>query len=294
MPKIFLTGGSGFIGSRFIQRWKNEYEILSPSHHELDITDADAVTRYVVMHLPDIILHIAAISNTGYCQEHPEESYLVNTLATITLAKAAKQVGAKFIFFSSDQVYNGNAEKGLLSEKVTVCPQNHYGCHKLEAENSVLDIIADAVLLRATWMYDLPCTDMPAHPNFFTNIKHAMISGTPLYFAINEHRGITHTSEIIEQLPITFGLPGGVYNYGAENIYNTYETAFNFVKQWKGENMACDIIKADEARFAEQPRNISISLDKIREVSGGRINFSNTLEGLLKFSSSASNEHSQK
>ena len=282
MKKVLVTGGSGFVGSRFIHRWQGEYEILAPRHSELDITDADAVATYIAMHRPDVLLHIAAISNTGYCQEHPQESYLVNTIATVHLAQAAKTIGAKFIFFSSDQVYNGNTESGPLSEDIPLHPQNHYACHKLEAEEHILDLLPDSVLLRATWMYDIPRPAMPAHPNFFTNISKAIAEGSTLSFSTHEHRGITHVGQVVEQLPRTFLLPGGVYNSGAENHLNTYPLALSFVTQWKGREVALSTIKADEQRFASQPRNISVSLDKIRLASQGQITFSNTLDGLMK------------
>lgn len=282
MKKILVTGGSGFVGSRFVHRWQGEYEILAPRHGELDITDADAVAAYLAMHRPDVLLHIAAIADTGYCQEHPQESYLVNTLATVHLAQAARMTGAKFVFFSSDQVYNGTTLSGLLPEDAPLSPQNHYACHKLEAEERVLDLLPNAVLLRATWMYDIPRPSMPVHPNFFTNICHAIAQGSTLSFATHEHRGITHVSEVVEQLPRTFHLPGGAYNYGAENHLNTYETALAFLTQWKGREAALSTILPDEQRFASQPRNISISLDKIHQASQGQITFSNTLEGLMK------------
>lgn len=88
---------------------------------------------------------------------------------------------------------------------------------------------------------------------------------------------------MVEQLPLTFLLPGGAYNYGAENHLNTYETAISFVSQWKGREVALSTILADEQRFASQPRNISISLNKINQASQGQITFSNTLEGLMKY-----------
>ena len=283
MKKVIITGGSGFIGSRFIRRWQKSFDILSPTHQELDITNKDAVVQYVKKNGADVILHTAAISNTGYCEEHPEESYLVNTLATTYLAEAAKAIGAKFVFFSSDQIYNGNKEEGLLSEDIDVAPVNHYGRHKLEAENRVLEIARDAVALRATWMYDIPREGMPAHPNFYTNLSNAIKEESPLQYAIYEHRGITNAREVIELLPLTFDLPGGVYNYGAENALNTYDTAYAFAYIRYGKDVAEKVVKADKERFAQQPRNISISMDKIRQASDNKIYFTNTFEGLLEW-----------
>ena len=74
MHTILITGASGFVGSRFVRRWGGAYRLLTPTHAELDITDADSVNSYFVNNRPDAVLHLAAISNTGYCEENPEES----------------------------------------------------------------------------------------------------------------------------------------------------------------------------------------------------------------------------
>lgn len=281
--KILVTGGSGFVGSRFIRRWDKEYNLLAPRHQVLDISDAAATTKYIKEQHPEVVVHFAALSNTWYCEQHPEESLLVNTTATIYLAKAAAEVGAKFIFFSSDQIYNGNGEQGLLHEDLAVAPVNHYGRHKLMAEQGVLQLMPDAVALRATWMYDTEREGLPTHPNFITNLHKAVSENSPLSFATHEYRGITDVNEVIEYLPLTFSLPGGVYNYGAENLRNTFDTAHEFVKWWKGEKVANAVVKEDHERFAQQTRNLSVSTAKIAAASKGKIQFTATLEGLKKF-----------
>ena len=118
MKKILVTGASGFVGSRVVARWRNEYAILAPSHSELDITNRESVNSYFTLNSPDVVVHLAALSNTGYCEQNPDESYLVNVEGAANVARAAALCGAKLIFFSSDQVYNGNCENGLLNEDV--------------------------------------------------------------------------------------------------------------------------------------------------------------------------------
>ena len=167
MRKILVTGASGFVGSRFVARWRSEYNILTPTHAELDITDYASVSSYFVQNSPDVVVHLAALSNTGYCEQNEAESYRVNVDGAANIARAAAMCGAKMIFFSSDQVYNGNLESGLLSEDVVVAPENVYGRHKLEAEECVLYFNPNTVVLRATWMYDREREAMPSHANLF-------------------------------------------------------------------------------------------------------------------------------
>lgn len=282
MQKILVTGASGFVGSRFVERWRSEYLLILPSHAELDITDADSVNSFFMRNTPDVVVHLAAISNTWCCELNPDESHRVNVEGACNVARAAALCGAKLVHFSSDQVYNGNHEKGLLAEDVPVAPENVYGMHKLEAEGKVLDVCPGAVVLRATWMYDKERCGMPSHANFVINIAKAIEEHASLQFPVHEYRGITWVREVVEFLPVTFQLPGGIYNYGAENIMNTYETACCYCEMLAG-LQAGPILHPDYDRYKEHERNISISTDKIFRSSGGRICFSNTIDGLRLF-----------
>ena len=282
MKKILVTGASGFVGSRFVARWRNEYNILTPTHAELDITDYASVSNYFVVHSPDVVVHLAAISNTGYCEQNEAESYRVNVEGASNVARASAMCGAKMIFFSSDQVYNGNRESGLLSEDVSVSPENVYGRHKLEAEERVLYFCPGVVVLRATWMYDKEREGMPSHANFVKNILKAIKERSVLVFPVREYRGITWVREAVEFLPLTFSLPSGVYNYGAENDMNTYETACCYCEMLAGLH-AGPLLQPDYDRYPEHERNLSVSVDKIFRSSGGAICFSNTMDGLRLF-----------
>lgn len=288
--KILITGATGFVGSRFVARWKNEYILLTPSHAELPIDNAETVLRYVSEARPDVVLHLAAISNTWYCEQHPEESKQINVMGALHMAQAAKAVGAKFIFFSSDQIYNGNEELGGLPESIAVKPENVYGCDKLEAEHLIAEQDAEAVMLRATWMYDAEREGMRTHPNFVVNIANALRTQTPLSFATREYRGITDIREVVEILPHCVNIPGGVYNFGAENPLNTFETALAYAHllQRKYPEAFANItpeqlILADPERFPTHIRNISIDMKKLHAALPHNVRFSTTLEGLEKF-----------
>ncbi len=286
MKKILITGASGFVGSRTVAALQDAFELITPSHSELDITSEEAVESFISSTQPDAILHLAALSSTGYCEEHPEESYLVNVTSVENLARTAKMHGIKLVWFSSDQVYNGCRKPGLLSEDMTLAPENHYGRHKLLAEQRAQETCPDSVALRATWMYDCERHGMKTHRNFVLNFQEAKENGTPLRFATREFRGITWIEDVMRNLPHTFDLPGGVYNFGAENHLNTYETAIEYAKI-QGIDPETLVIP-DSERFPNHIRNLSISMQKADKASGGKIRFMTTLEGLCAYISQSS------
>lgn len=285
--KILITGASGFVGSRAANALKDAYELITPSHRELDLISAEDVERFIEETLPDAILHTAAISDTGYCEEHPDESYLANVVSVENLARSARKRNIKFVWFSSDQVYTGNLEPGLLPENAPVHPENHYGRHKLLAEQRALEICPDSVALRATWMYDSEKPGMKTHRNFVLNFQEAIKNGTLLRFATREFRGITWIEDVVKNIPFTFELPGGVYNYGAENDLNSFDTAVEYAKilieKYDLDLSPDDLVIADPERFPLHIRNLSISMQKAYDSSGGKIIFRSTLEGLADF-----------
>ena len=174
---------------------------------------------------PDVIVHTAALSNTQYCQQEPEDSFRANVLLPEWVAKGAEEVGAKLLSCSSDQVYAGVTQRGALAETLPLSPSNVYGQHKLEAEARVLARCPDAVALRLPWMYDLPGYHLPIRGNLPLNILKAAKTGEVLRFSRNDYRGVGYVREVIENLIPAMELPGGVYNFGSECDGDMVETA---------------------------------------------------------------------
>ena len=180
---ILITGSSGFLGSRLAVYLAKRYDLLLPTHSELNVSREDTVLAYMEEHRPKVVIHCAALSNTWYCEQHPEESHRVNVQGTVKMAKACKRIGSKFIFMSSDQVYNGTIASGPLREDCLLQPVNVYGRHKLEAEQRALLNLHESVGLRLTWMYDMPDSKMKLNSNILVNLQKASREGSVINVA---------------------------------------------------------------------------------------------------------------
>lgn len=276
MTKILITGSSGFLGSRLAYYYKDKYEMLLPTHGELNVSREEAVRAYIEEHRPDVVIHCAALSNTWYCEQHPDESHRTNVQGTVRIAKACKLTGAKLIFMSSDQVYNGTPMLGALKEDALLQPVNIYGQHKLEAEQRAQWNLPESVGLRLTWMYDLPTSNMKLNSNLLVNLQKAINEGNNVKAAINEYRGVTYVWDVVKNIEKAITLPGGIYNFGSGNSLNSYDLQLATAKLL-GAKEPKDLVLPDEERFADQARNLTMDCSLIEQYG---IHFSDSLAGI--------------
>ena len=225
MKKVMVTGAGGFLGRHLCKMLEaGGYEVVRFYHADLDITDRAAVADALCKCRPDVVVNCAAISSTGYAKEHPDESLAVNVEAPVNLALACKESGAELFLMSSDQVYGGCKVEGPLKEDLEIEPNNVYGQHKLLMERRVLDILSEAKALRLTWMCQPQDAQHP-HQDYVSNMLSAKAEGRQMKASALEHRGVTDVRTVCENLIGSFGrLPGGVYNFGAGNLNDSYST----------------------------------------------------------------------
>lgn len=273
MKKILITGTSGFLGSRLLSYYKDKYILFTPSHSEMDITEYDSVLHYFEQTNPDIVIHCAAISDTGTCERNPELSFQVNVTGSKNIAKAASLYDTKCIICSSDQVYCNSKYDGTNCENDIVTPYNVYGKHKLEAESSCLKINKDSVLLRLAWMYDSNIDMTDSHSDFVKQLLHSLTNHNTFYLPTNDKRGITDIWEVIKNIEKTFYLPGGVYNFGSPNFKSTYETTLSVL-----DTLSCDTSHIKEREY-DNARNLSMSQEKLNRFD---IRFPSTEDALIR------------
>lgn len=151
--KILVTGGSGQLGFDVVQEgMKKGYEIVGTGSKELDITDETAVHTYLTKLQPDAIIHCAAYTAVDKAEDNKEACYNVNVVGTKNLAEMASQLNSKFIYISTDYVFDGQGKEPFVEEEVTA-PIGYYGETKLKGEEIVQQLLDKHFIVRISWVF---------------------------------------------------------------------------------------------------------------------------------------------
>jgi len=149
--KILITGSKGQLGSELINLSPEEHQI-SGCDIDMDITDRHAVESRFSKVKPDLVIHCAAFTDVDECEGFRDKAFLVNSTGTENLAKVAEKYDCKFVYISTDYVFNGKKDIPYIEEDVPD-PISIYGKSKLAGEEVVTNILEKFYILRTTGIY---------------------------------------------------------------------------------------------------------------------------------------------
>jgi len=136
--KVFVTGARGQLAGAIIEAYKNSAQVLAYSREKLDITDFDAVMSRVQADSPGVIINCAGNNDVEGAEDAPDQALTANAFAVRVLARAAREIGATLVHYSTDFVFDGKATRPYVEEDVPN-PQSVYAQSKLLGEWFALD-----------------------------------------------------------------------------------------------------------------------------------------------------------
>lgn len=153
MKTILVTGANGQLGNemrRLGELSSNNY--LFTDIEELDVTDADAVQRFVSENGVEVVVNCVAYTNVDKAESDEETAYKVNATAVENIAKAVKSVDGTLFHVSTDYVFgtDGNTPR---TEEMPLAPLGAYGRTKLAGERAVQQVGCKAIIIRTAWLY---------------------------------------------------------------------------------------------------------------------------------------------
>ena len=132
-PRILVTGGTGRLGSEIKKLNPN---VCTPSHKELDFTNADEVENFIRRIRPNIVIHCGAYTDVAKAEKEKELCWKTNVEGTRNMIEACKLLrNVHFTFISTACVFSG--KEGNYSESDMPYPTNFYGLTKTVAESLV-------------------------------------------------------------------------------------------------------------------------------------------------------------
>ena len=153
MKTILVTGANGQLGSEM-----RRLGAISPNNYiftdiaELDITDQNAVAKFVATNGVNVIINCAAYTTVDKAEDEPALAELINATAVANLATAAKSVDATLIHISTDYVFgmDGNTPR---TEDMPTSPLGVYGRTKLAGEQAIAAVGCKYLIFRTAWLY---------------------------------------------------------------------------------------------------------------------------------------------
>ena len=187
---MILVTGNGTLASELVKLSTNVNPIISLSRKNMDITDkyevSDVIKKYMITpNKPRYLIHTAALTKPMEINDsNPIDSLSVNIVGTSNVAKICHKYGIKFIYISTDFVYDGD---GLMSEDSPVKPSNNYGWSKLGGE-CVTRLIPNSLILRCA-LCDIPFRHEIAFNDVYrSSITHKDIA--PLILKLKDEVGV--------------------------------------------------------------------------------------------------------
>jgi len=153
---IFLTGGSGTLGSELIKISKaHEVEFITPASKYCDITKPYQIHNYIKASGDcDTVVHSAAITDVKAIENDPSPAWEVNVLGTLNVLRSCKYFGKKLVFISTDYVFDG--EKGNYTIDDPINPLSKYAKTKAAAELLVRTYDNSLIIRTSFFGYDFP------------------------------------------------------------------------------------------------------------------------------------------
>ena len=131
--RIAVVGAGGQLGSAMAQACGAAHQVTRFDRALLDITDPDAVAQALGRAEPDAIVNCAGYNAVDAAETHPVDAMQANAFAVRSLARAAHELGAALVQFSSDFVFDGTAS-APMTEDVAPNPRSAYAMSKLVGE----------------------------------------------------------------------------------------------------------------------------------------------------------------
>ncbi len=262
--KILITGANGMLAKSVKKRLEPENELICTDVADLDITDEEAVLKFVAQNKPDYIINCAAFTAVDKAETAGEIVERINADGPENLAKAAKENDSVLVHISTDYVFGGDlAVEKDYKEEDEKAPVTVYGVTKLQGEEQIQANTDQYYIFRTAWLYG-------DGNNFVRTMLNLGEAKDEISVVADQHGSPTYAEDLANIIgeAIEKKIPYGVYHATNQG----YTTWFDFTKAiFEYTRTTCQVnpvtteeyIKMMQITQAKRPKNSQLSKDKL-------------------------------
>jgi dTDP-4-dehydrorhamnose reductase len=154
--RILVTGCGGMLGEAVYSEFKGKHTVYPTDIdlnedwlNYLDVRSADSVDKMFKVVEPDVVLHLAALTDIEYCELNPSHAFDTNFVGTCNVVRTASKYYTPIVYISSAGIFDG--KKPQYDEDDVPNPLNVYAKSKYAGELKVLTH-PEHTIVRAGWM----------------------------------------------------------------------------------------------------------------------------------------------
>lgn len=277
-----IIGASGQVGQALFKKLQEKYICVGTyasnvnaksCQIRLDLADIlkDKSELENVLHLvhPKVVILCSAKTNVNECCHDSENCFAINTLVPELFAKECKARNIKFIFFSTDYIFDGICGPYTEDEENGLRPLNTYGISKLKAEKTILSANPSSIVVRTTGVYG------PDYhkKNFVYQVVKSVLNKEPMRVANDQVGNPIFTGDLAGAVYELLGHENccGIYNIAGMQFFTKYEFALNIIESL-GFHSDCkkyiipfstqDRLISDE-KYVNRPTNAGLVVQKL-------------------------------
>lgn len=214
--RIVIFGGNGNLGTDLVKEFvRAGDDVVAATRADCDVTNHAQVEHFLAKHPADIVINATAYNAVDAAESEPARSvaFLLNAQAPGILARETKKIGAKFLHFSSDYVFSGDA-KAVYGEDAVPAPVNVYGESKYAGEIAVQREDDSAFIVRTSRLFGQQGAALDCKPSFVTLIIRGALTKPEVALVNEEYACPTYTADLAVAVRTLFdeSYPGGIYH----------------------------------------------------------------------------------
>lgn len=286
--KILITGSNGLLGQKLVYKLRNKSGITCIAtarganrlveqsaylYNEMDTTNEAQVNTVLAKHLPDVVIHTAAMTNVDACELDKEScdkmnvnavKYIIDSLTT--LKEKNKGYNPQIIHLSTDFIFDGS--HGPLTEDEKPNPLSYYALSKLKAEQIVQASNLHWAIARTMLVYGI--VDNYSRSNIVLWAKQNLEQGKTINVVDDQFRTPTLAEDLADGcILLAEKKAQGVYNISGKDFMSILELVYRVADYYKLDKSLVKPSKsADIKQPAMRPPKTGFIIDKAKKQLG--------------------------